>query len=137
MSRNTKSLSQVISNQKHPFNLYVFQTASDNRTGIPADDILLRHNVNGIELNAEGFKKLSQEIDLISLECHIPELQTEKMRVHTGKFPTKTGRYHRLIIREDQIPVISPHDFSIIGETDKTYFEVCTHPLLYEHIEKL
>jgi hypothetical protein len=135
MSRCTKSLSQVISNQNHPFNLYVFQIASENITGILTEEIILRHNVNGIELNAEGFKKLSQEIDLISLECHIPELQTEKIKVHTGKFPTKTGKYHRLIIREDRIPVISPHDFSIIEETDKTYYEVCTHPLLYEHIE--
>jgi hypothetical protein len=99
--------------------------------------MLLRHNVNGIELNAEGFEKLSQEIDLKPLECHIPELQAEKIRVHTGKFPTVTGKYHRLIIREDRISVISPHDFSIIRKTDKKYYEVCTHPLLYEHIEKL
>ena len=110
---------------------------SENNAGTPADDILLRHNVNGIELNAEGFEKLSQEIDLRSLECHIPELQAEKIRVHTGKFPTVSGQYHRLIIREDRIPVISSRDFSIIQKTDKKYYEVCTHPLLYEHIEKL
>ena len=88
-------------------------------------------------MNADGFEKLSQEIDLKPLECHIPELQAEKIRVHTGKFPTVTGKYHRLIIREDRIPVISTHDFSIIRMTDKKYFEVCTHPLLYDHIEKL
>ena len=137
MSKCTKPLSKEISNLKNPFNLYVFQKASENSAAKPADDMLLRHNVNGIELNAEGFEKLSREIDLKSLECHIPELQTEKISVHTGKFPTVTGKYHRLIIREDRIPVISPHDFSIIRKTDKKYYEVCTHPLLYEYIEKL
>ena len=137
MSKCTKPLSQAISNLKNPFNLYVFQKASENSTATPTDDMLLRHNVNGIELNAEGFEKLSQEIDLKPLECHIPELQAEKIRVHTGKFPTVTGKYHRLIIREDRISVISPHDFSIIRKTDKKYYEVCTHSLLYEHIEKL
>jgi len=137
MSKCTKPLSQEISSLKNPFNLYVFQKALDNSAATSTDDMLLRHNVNGIELNAEGFKKLSQEIDLKSLECHIPELQAEKIRVHTGKFPTVTGKYNRLIIREDRIPVISPHGFSIIQKTDKKYYEVSTHPLLYEHVEKL
>jgi len=137
MSKCTKSLSQEISHPKNPFNLYVFQKASENSALTPTDNVLLRHNVNGIELNAEGFEKLSREIDLKSLECHLPELQAEKIRVHTGKFPTVTGKYHRLIIREGRISIISPHDFSIIQKTDKKYYEVCTHPLLYEHIEKL
>ena len=136
MSKCTKLLSQEILQQKHPFNLYVFQKASENSAVTPTDNVLVRHNVNGIELNAEGFEKLSREIDLKSLECHIPELQAEKIRVHTGKFPTVTGKYHRLIIREGRISAISPHDFSIIQKTDKKYYEVCTHPLLYEHIEK-
>ncbi|MBW2449333.1 MAG: hypothetical protein JRE92_02760 [Deltaproteobacteria bacterium] len=137
MSKCTKTLSQEISNLKNPFNLYVFQKASENSASTPTDDMLLRYNVNGIELNAEGFEKLSQEINLKTLECHIPALQSAKIRVHTGKFPTVTGKYHRLIIREDRIPVISPHDFSIVGKTNKKYYEVCTHPLLYEHIETL
>lgn len=137
MSKCTKMLSQEISSLNNPFNLYVFQKESENNAGTPTDEMLLRYNINGIELNAEGFEKLSHEIKLKSLDCHIPKLQAEKIRVHTGKFPTVTGKYHRLIIREDRIPVISPRDLSIIGKTEKKYYEVCTHPLLYEHIEKL
>lgn len=137
LSKCTKSLSQEILNPKHPFNLYVFQKSSENNADPSSNDLILRYNVNGIELNAEGFKKLSREIDLTALECHIPELQEEKIKVHTGKFPTVTGKYQRLIIREDRIPVINPGDFSIIRKTDETYYEVCTHPLLYEYIENL
>ena len=137
MSKCSKPLSQKISNPKFLFNLYVFQKASENYAAIQTDNVLLRHNVNGIELNAEGFEKLSREIDLKSIECHIPELQSEKIKVHTGKFPTVSGKYHRLVIREDLISEISPNDFSILKKTEKKYYEVCTHPLLFEHVEKL
>jgi hypothetical protein len=137
MSKCSKPLSQKISNPKFLFNLYVFQKASENYAATQSDNVLLRHNVNGIELNAEGFEKLSREIDLKSIECHIPELQSEKIKVHTGKFPTVTGKYHRLVVREDLISEISPNDFSILKKTEKKYYEVCTHPLLFEHIEKL
>jgi hypothetical protein len=137
MSKCSKSLSQKISNPKFLFNLYVFQKASENYAATQSENVLLRHNVNGIELNAEGFEKLSREIDLKSIECHIPDLQSEKIKVHTGKFPTVTGKYHRLVIREDLISEISPNDFSILKKTEKKYYEVCIHPLLFEHIEKL
>jgi hypothetical protein len=136
MARCTKPLCREIHNPEYPFNLYVFRTASENDAEAPENDLLLRYNVNGIELNAEGFSKLSQEIDLQSFTCHIPELQAEKIKVHTGKIPTKTGRYQRLIIREDRISVVSPHDFSIIRKTDQKYYEVCTHPMLYKYVEK-
>jgi hypothetical protein len=137
MSRCTKPLCREIHNPEYPFNLYIFQKASENNAESSPEGLLLRYNVNGIELNAEGFAKLSQEIDLQSFACHIPKLQAEKINVHTGKFPTVTGKYQRLIIREARIPVVSPNDYSIIRKTDQKYFEVCTHPLLYDYVEKL
>ena len=137
MARCTKPLCREIHNPKYPFNLYVFRKASENHAEAPEDDLLMRYNVNGIELNSEGFTKLSREIDLQSFSCHIPTLQAEKIKVHTGKIPTKTGGYQRLIIREARIPLVSPHDFTILRKTDQKYYEVCTHPMLYEYIEKL
>jgi hypothetical protein len=137
MARCTKPLCREIHNPEYPFNLYVFRTVSENDAEASEDDFLLRYNVNGIELNAEGFLKLSQEIDLQSFTCHIPELHSEKINVHTGKIPTKTGKYQRLIIREDRISVVSPQDFTIIRKTDQKYYEVCTHPLLYEYVERI
>ena len=137
MARCTKPLYRGIHNPEYPFNLYVFQKASGKNAETLSDDLFLRYNVNGIELNAEGFTKLSQEIDLQSFTCHIPKLQAEKIKVHTGKFPTVTGKYQRLIIREARIPVVSPHDLTIIRKTDQKYYEVCTNPLYYEYVERL
>lgn len=136
MSRCSKSLHKMMSNKKRPFNLYVFESAS---TGDPTvkDDVLLRFNVNGIELNADGFDKLSKEIHLESLVCDLPELREGKIKLHTGKYPTATGKYQRLVIREDRIHVVAPNDFSMVRRTDTPYYEVCTHPLLFEYIENL
>jgi hypothetical protein len=136
MSQCSKPLHKTMSHKNRPFNLYVFGSSSaiDPAT---KDDGVLRYNVNGIELNAEGFDKLSQEIHLETLVCDLPELREGKITVHTGKYPTATGKYRRLVIREGRIPVVSPNDFSMIRETDTPYFEVCTHPLLLEYIENL
>ena len=136
MSKCSKPLHQMMSNKKRPFNLYVFESASNGDPTVK-DDLLLRYNVNGIELNANGFDKLSPELPLDSLVCDLPELRKGKITVHTGKYPTATGKYQRLVIREGRIPVVAPNDFSIIRRTDKPYFEVCTPPLLLEYIENL
>jgi hypothetical protein len=136
MSKCSKPLHNMMSNKKRPFNLYVFESALMGDPTVK-DDVLLRYNVNGIELNAFGFDKLSKEIHLETLVCDLPELREGKITVHTGKYPTATGIYQRLVIREGRIPVVSSNDFSIVQQTDTPYFEVCTHPLLFEYIENL
>ena len=137
LSSNTKSLNEIINKKKNPFNLYVFQSASKKATNAKANGNILRYNVNGIELNASGFKKLSKEIDLKTVDCQIPELQDEVIRVHTGKFPVKSGKYRRLIIREAYIPEIAPHDYTVIRSTSRKYYEVCTHSKVYQYVRNL
>ncbi len=136
MSQCSKPLHKTMSHKKRPFNLYVFDGGSAQDPTVK-DDGVLRYNVNGIELNANGFDKLSHEIHLETLVCDLPELREGKITVHTGKYPTATGKYQRLVIREGRIPVVSPNDFRMLRETDTPYFEVCTHPLLLEYIENL
>jgi hypothetical protein len=101
-----------------------------------ADDLFLRYNVNGIELNTAGFNKLSQEIDLRVVTCSLPELQPRKIKFYTGKFPTVTGKYQRLVIREALIPEVSPDKFKMVRFTSRKYYEVCSHPKLYEYVRK-
>ncbi len=131
LSGCSKGIRKKISENREPFNLYVFQAASDADVSSTADDLSLRYNVNGIELNDTAFEKLSGEIDLKAVEAVIHK---KKRKFYTGKFPTVTGIYQRLVIREDRIPKIDPETFEIKALTDKTYYEVCTHPKLYEYI---
>jgi hypothetical protein len=130
----SKTIRKALKGRPTPFNLYVFQSETEAVVGKTSDDLMLRYNVNGIELNADGFKKLSDEINLRALECDIPELQKERFTVYTGTFPTTTGRYKRLIIREAHIPRINPETMTVSELTSRKYYEVCTHPRVYKYV---
>jgi hypothetical protein len=132
LSKCTKPFHKPAYNNNRPFNLYVYKIASEKDSIAETDDMVFRYNVNGIELNADGFEKLSKEIHLKSMESHLPDLQEEKIKIHTGKFPTVTGEYQRLVIREGRIPEVVPDEFRVIRQTDQKYYEVCTHPMFYE-----
>lgn len=123
---------RLLSERKGPFNLYVFQTRSEEEMKATADDLYLRYNVNGIELNPLGFEKLSKEIDLQVIKTDQKDLYGQNSTLHTGKFPTKSGRYQRLIIRESQIPLVDPRTFKKISISSHKYYEVCTNPKLYK-----
>jgi hypothetical protein len=71
------------------------------------------------------------------MEGCIPDLQKEKIKIYTGKFPTVTGEYQHLVIREASIPEVVPDELRVIRQTDQKYYEVCTHPMLYKYVENL
>jgi len=132
-----KQLRKLISTKKLPFNLYVFQTVSEEEIAATKDDLFFRYNVNGIALDGNSFKKLSKEIDLKVLKLRLHDLQKEKTKVYTGKFPTVTGKFQRLVIREANICQVAPDDLSIIRPTTRKYYEVCTNPELYKYMNKI
>jgi hypothetical protein len=132
-----KSIRKILQKKKSPFNLYVYQTVSDKEIIQTSDDIFLRYNVNGIELNALGFKKLSEEINLTAVELDPPDSQQNRIKLYTGKFPLTTGRFQRLIIREGIIPRIDPQTLRTLRKTDNKYYEICTHPKVYQYVRNL
>lgn len=137
LSGCAKSIRKRMNENNRPFNLYVFQTEPDEEIASTVDDGFVRYNVNGIELNASGFKKLSEEIDLKAIECIIPDLEEEKIKLYTGKFPTVTRKFQRLVIREAQIPQVAPDDLRVVKITPRKYYEVCTNPKLYRYVSEM
>jgi hypothetical protein len=135
LSGCAKPLRKLISKDKWPFNLYVFQTTSEEEMSATADDLFFRYNVNGIELETDAFAKLSREIDLKELACNIPELHHKTIKIYTGKFPTVSGKYQRLVIREDFIPEVVPDNLAVLRVTDRKYYEVSTNPKLYNYVK--
>ena len=133
----SKPLRKIVSKMKPVFNLYVYQTASEKDRLKTSDDISLRYNVNGIELNPGGFKKLSKEINLTTVKANIPELKRKNVKLHTGKFPLTSGRYQRLVIRESKIRQLHPDTFASLKPTNRSFYEVCTHPAVYQHVRNL
>jgi hypothetical protein len=125
-----KRLRKRFRHGEHLFNLSVFQNVRDEDVGATADDLSLRYNVNGIELHPEGFAKLSREINLNCVEY--PAENGEKVTLYTGKVPTLGGRYQRLVIREAAILAVQPDTLDVTGPTTRKYYEVCTHPTIFE-----
>ena len=129
LSACSKKLRKVKAFNDSPFNLYVFKDESSRLRGHTVDDVFTRYNVNGIELNENGFKKLSEEIDLKILDHKI---NNERCILYTGKFPTLSGRYQQLIIREAQVQTLNTAELKITGVLSKKFYEVVTNPDLYE-----
>jgi hypothetical protein len=136
LSSCSKTGRKLIAGKKSPFNLYVFQTLSDKELAGTKDDLFMRYNVNGIELSAPAFEKLSHEIDLKLLRRDFTDSYKHKSNLYFGKFPTQSGRYQRIIIREAQIPVVDPASLKTQRITSRKYYEVCTHPKLYSWARK-
>lgn len=137
LSGCSKMLRKKFEPRKGPFNLYVFQTTQIEDLSVTADDLYDRYNVNGIELNAKGFEKLKEEINLKKIKCHIPDFWEEPFIIHTGIFPTISGKYQRLVIREDHIPLVSLDNLSVLRPTNQKYYEVCTQRRLYEYAKQM
>ena len=132
LSSCSKTGRRLLAKQKGPFHLYVFQTHSDKDMAGTADDLYTRYNVNGIELSPDAFAKLSREIDLKLMSTKISDESSSAFTLYTGRFPTKSGRFQRLIIREAQVPVVDPATLKTKKISSRKYFEVCTHPKLYK-----
>ena len=128
-----KTLRKCFKNPDRMFNLFVFQNARDGESGSTADDLYLRYNVNGIDLEPEGFAKLSREINLKRIVYSTEN--NEDVLLYTGKVPTLSGNYQRLVIREAAIVRVKPETMDMIGPTANKYYEVCTNPAIYEFID--
>lgn len=136
LSSCNKSLRRMFAKEGNKvFNLYVYQSGILGDKVSSNDEIILRYNVNGIELNQGGFKKLTKEIDLKTINCLIPEIQKDPIVIHTGKFPLVTGTFQRLIIREGFVLELNIANWEIMGKVNRKYYEVCTHPVLIQYLE--
>jgi hypothetical protein len=135
MSSCDKMLRKIFKSQNDIFNLFVFENESDETTDPAIDDSTYRYNVNGIELNEEGFIKLNKEINLQTFTY--PSENDESVKLHTGKVPLANGNFQRIAIREAVIHKVNPSALDVAGKISKKYYEVCTHPNIYNLTDKL
>ena len=131
-----KTLRRAIDKNRRAFNLYVYQSAHESEKPLSDDEIILRYNVNGIELNEAGFNKLANEIDLKTMNCMIPEMQKEPIIIHTGKFPLVAGTFQRLIIREEWVQELNTVNYQPSEKVGRKYYEICTQVRLKEYVDQ-
>jgi hypothetical protein len=136
LSGCAKLAKRLLAGHKSHFSVFHFLTAMEGASAEELDEFLVRFNLNGIELNDEGFDKLKEEI---SLESATPTLEMpwgkEHVTLHFGEVPMGES-VELLVLREGHARQLLSG--GKIGEvSDHRYFEVCTNPVIHEIVSAL
>ena len=137
MSGCHRVIRERMKNDATPFNLYKFQLQSEKDQLGQSGEKVLRYNVNGIELGLSGFEKLRQEIKLKPVVINVPGVDAGQIKLYTGQFPTVSGKYQRLVIREAVVAAVNPQTLEPLQPTPHKYYEVCSNPKLYQYIRDM
>jgi hypothetical protein len=138
LSSCSKGMRRLLEDRELLFNVFSFKAVEDEDTGGNPDEFLLRYNIGGIHINEAAFQKLRTEISLQAFDLQVPMIwQKSMVRVYAGVVPLGQGSFHHVIIREGSIAHVDARDFSLKHITDRNYYEVCTHPKIYQAIESV
>lgn len=138
LSSCSKGMRHVLEDRELLFNVFSFKAVEDDDTGGNPDEFLLRYNIGGIHINEAAFQKLRSEISLQAFDLQVPMIwQKSTVRVYAGVVPLGQGSFHHVIVREGRIAHVDARDFSLKHFTDRNYYEVCTHPKIYQAIESV
>jgi class 3 adenylate cyclase len=138
LSSCNKRARKVMESQAGPFHVYVFQSSDPGESANPEDSIV-SYNLGGIRLNEAAFRKLEQEISLVPLAVKLPPSASSdkgEYRLSSGTVPVDRDIFRKIVVRQSRMPRINVEDFSILGWTDRNYYEICTDPAIYAALEK-
>ncbi|HEV2341020.1 MAG TPA: hypothetical protein VGS15_04385 [Candidatus Acidoferrales bacterium] len=136
LSSCSKMARRLIGKNPSPFNVFLLQTMVVEGAGQEeGDELLMRYNMNGIELNEEGFAKLTSEISLFPLEGQFPmPWGKDRAQLFYGELPIGDS-LEPIVIRRGMVRELLPGG-KIGGPTNRPFFEVCVHPKLLELARK-
>ncbi len=136
LSGCAKLAKRMLSGRKTNFSVFQFLTAMEGASAEELDEFLVRYNLNGIELNEEGFQKLAEEIslDTFSTPLEMP-WGKEEVTLYYGEVPMGES-VELLVVRKGLARQLLP-DGKIGRLSDHNYYEICTSPALYELIAAL
>ena len=136
LSGCAKLAKRMLSKQKTHFSIFQFLNTMEGASAEELDEFLVRYNMNGIELNEEGFQKLSEEISLDSIETKL-DLPWGKQNVTLffGEVPLGES-VDLLVLRKAFARQLLP-DGKVGRATEHCYYEVCTSPALYDLVAAL
>jgi hypothetical protein len=136
LSGCAKLAKRMLGAQKTHFSVFQFLNAMEGASAEELDEFLVRFNMNGIELNEEGFQKLSEEISLDSIETKLEmPWGKENVTLHFGEVPMGDS-VELLVLRKGLARQLLP-DGKIGMPTSHPYYEVCTSPALYDLVAAL
>jgi hypothetical protein len=140
LSSCNKQARKVMDALAGPFHVYAFQASSEPHAAATTEDSSISYNLGGIRMNEAAFRKLQQEITLQSLQVKFaasPGLSDKgEYHLFSGQVPVDRDIFRKIVVRESRVPRINPGDFSVQGWTERSYYEVCTDPAIYDALEK-
>jgi hypothetical protein len=136
LSGCTKLANRMLRGQKTLFSIFQFLTAMEGASAEELDEFLVRYNMNGIELNEEGFAKLSEEISLEAIHTPLDfPWSREEGTLYYGEVPMGES-VEVLVLRKGIARQLQP-DGKIGKPSEHNYYEVCTNPVLYDLVDAL
>ncbi|HMI54538.1 MAG TPA: hypothetical protein VK525_23735 [Candidatus Saccharimonadales bacterium] len=136
LSGCAKLAKRMLTGQKTHFSVFQFLNALEGASAEELDEFLVRFNMNGIEVNEEGFQKLSEEISLESVETKLEmPWGKENVTLYYGEVPMGDS-VELLVLRKGLARQLLP-DGTIGQATTHPYYEVCTSSALYDLVAAL
>ena len=138
LSGCAKLAKRMLAGQSTLFSVFQFLTAMEGASAEELDEFLVRYNMNGIELNEEGFEKLSEEISLEAIQTtqdYPWGKQKEEVTLYFGEVPM--GESVEVLVLRKGLARQLQADGKIGKKSDHPYYEVCTNPALYELVAAL
>ncbi|MGH9733805.1 MAG: hypothetical protein ACRD8A_04355 [Candidatus Acidiferrales bacterium] len=135
LSSCTKITKRLFKDNQSPFNVFVLQPLMEDAAADEGEELLVRYNLNGIELNEEGFQKLSAEISLrpISGSFSLP-WGKEKVQLYFGEAPLGTS-LEPIVIRKGFVRQLLAGG-KVGAPGTRAYYEICTDAKLLELARK-
>lgn len=88
-------------------------------------EVHLRYNLNGIELDEDGFFKLQTELTMQEVEIQLPGDDTTTS-FYVGRYPDLKGALHRVVVRQGRIRLLDKEHPRFGLPTADVFYEVVT-----------
>ncbi len=135
LSSCSKMAKRLFQTNPGPFNVYLLQTLMEDVAADEGEELLVRYNLNGIELNEEGFQKLSSEISLSPMTGNFPlPWGKERVQLYFGEVPLGES-LEPIVVRKGFVRQLQPGG-KIGSQGTRAYYEVCTDGKLLELARK-
>ena len=125
LSSCSKIARRLFKQNTAPFNIYLLQTLMDDTDESEGEELLVRYNLNGIELNEEGFEKLSSEIALTPMAGNFTfPWGKERVQLYFGEVPLGES-IEPIVVRKGFVRQLLAGG-KIGAQGTRPYYEVCT-----------
>jgi hypothetical protein len=135
LSSCSKMAKRLFQTNPSPFNVYLLQTLMEDAVEDEGEELMIRYNLNGVELNDEGFQKLSREISLAPMGGNFPmPWGKERVQLYFGEVPLGDS-LEPIVVRKGFVRQLLPGG-KIGAQGNRAYYEVCTDPKLLDLARK-